>query len=164
MRITSILHGDVFARAAMLCALLMAGIPNNAGATDLPQIVHARQEHFRSLGRTSKWLRDQIERSQPDWNRAEYDARRIQKLATALPRWFPAGSGRGHGVKTRARRAIWAHPRQFAQAAQLLFDRAQNLSRAAASHDRRELMVRARALGQACASCHRRFRTRHSWW
>ena len=148
----------------LIAALLATGATGCAGAAGLPQLVHARQAHFKSLGRSLKSLRDQIRRSQPDWSIVAADTDRIQHLAGALPTWFPAGSGKGHGVKTRARAAIWAHPRAFAQAARTFLSRAQGLTQAAGGRDRRALALRARALGQACGSCHRRFRARHSWW
>ncbi len=164
MRFIAISHGGLRRPIVLIAALLAIGAAGIAGAAGLPQIVHARQAHFKSLGRSLKSLRDQIRRSQPDWSIVATDADRIQHLAAALPTWFPAGSGKGHGVKTRARAAVWAHPRAFARAARIFLSRAQSLTQAAGGRDRRALELRARALGQACGSCHRRFRARHSWW
>ncbi|MBW4052543.1 MAG: cytochrome c [Proteobacteria bacterium] len=148
----------------LIAAMLAIAATGVAGAAGIPQIVHARQAHFKSLGRNLKALRDQIRQSHPNWGMAAADANRIERLAAALPTWFPAGSGKGHGVKTRARAAIWSNPRQFAQAARIFLNRAQNLTQAAGGRDRRALGLRARELGQACGSCHRRFRARRSWW
>lgn len=164
MRFIAIPNGGLHRPIVLLTALLAIGASGNAGAAGLPQIVHARQAHFKSLGRSLKSLRDQIRQSQPNWSIVATEANRIQHLAAALPTWFPAGSGKGHGVKTRARAAIWAHPRVFAQAARIFLSRAQGLTQAAGGRDRRALELRARSLGQACGSCHRRFRARHSWW
>lgn len=149
----------------LLGAVLALGTVGIAWATaGLAPIVHARQSHFKALGRAAKSLRDQIGRSEPDWSVVASDASEIERLAAALPSWFPEGSGRGHGVKTRARAAIWAKPQEFGQAARRLLNRAQDLTRAAATRDPRALALRTRALGQACGSCHRRFRARSSWW
>lgn len=164
MRFIATPHGGFRRPMLLIAALLAIGATGVAGAAGLPQIVHARQARFKSLGRSLKSLRDQIRHSQPDWSIVAADADRIERLASALPTWFPAGSGKGHGVKTRARPAIWSHPRAFAQAARIFLSRARSLTQAAGSHDRRALGLRARALGQACGSCHRRFRARHSWW
>jgi cytochrome c556 len=164
MRFIAITHGGLRRPIALIAALLAVGAPCIAGATGLPQIVHARQADFKSLGRSLKSLRDQIRHAQPNWSIIDTDVNRIQHLATALPTWFPAGSGKGHGVKTRARATIWTHPRAFAQAARIFLGRAQSLTQAAGGRDRRTIALRARALGQACGSCHRRFRARHSWW
>jgi cytochrome c556 len=164
MRFIAFIHGAPRRPIVLIAALLAVGTAGIARADGLPQIVHARQAHFKSLGRSLKSLRDQIRRSQPDWNIVGTDADRIQRLATALPSWFPAGSGKRQGVKTRARAAIWAHPRAFAQAARIFLSRAQGLTQAAGGRDRRTLELRARALGRACGNCHRRFRARHSWW
>jgi cytochrome c556 len=164
MRFIAIKNSSGRRPVLLLGALLAIGIVGSAGATGLPQIVHARQAHFKALGRATKALRDQIRRSHPDWSLVASEASRIERLASALPSWFPAGSGKGHGVRTRARAAIWAHPREFARAARTLLNRAQNLTRAAASHDARALASNSRTLGQACGGCHRRFRARSSWW
>lgn len=164
MSFTSIGSGGVRRRMLLIGAAWMMGAVGSAGATGIPQIVHARQNHFRALGRITKSFRDQIERSRPNWRIVSSDTSRLERLASALPRWFPAGSGKGHGVKTRARAAIWERPQAFARAARVLLDRAHGLTQAAASHDLRALRLHIRGLGQACDSCHRRFRARSSWW
>lgn len=161
---SAVRNGRVRRGIILISAILTIGTMGRAGATGLPQIIHARQNHFRALGRATKSLRDQIGRSHPNWNFVTNDTRRIERLAVALPSWFPAGSGKGHGVKTRARAAIWAKPQEFARAARRLLDRAQNLQRAAASHDLRALRLQTREFGQACDSCHRQFRASGSWW
>ncbi|MGC8518586.1 MAG: c-type cytochrome [Steroidobacteraceae bacterium] len=151
-------------RVLLVCATVILSTLGSAHAAGLPQIVHARQEHFRMLGRAAKSLRDQFGRPRLNWVAIGRDARALDRLASQLPSWFPPGSGQGHGVKTRARAAIWRNPQAFAQAAHLLLVRTQGLTQAAAHHDRRELMVNARALGHACGSCHSRFRAHSSWW
>ncbi len=148
----------------LIAAALVIGAAGSAGAAGIPQIVHARQIHFKTLGKTAKSLRDQIWRSHPNWNVVANDANQIERLASALPSWFPAGSGKGHGIRTRASATIWSQPQQFARAARRLFNRAKDLNQAAAGRNLRALRLRIRALGQACASCHRRFRAHSSWW
>ena len=151
-------------RMLLVSAALVLGAMSGVCAAGIPQIVHARQNHFKTLGRTFKSLRDQIGRSRPNWNLVADDANRIERLAAALPSWFPAGSGQGSGVRTRASATIWSQPQVFARAARKLLTRAQDLRQAAAGRDLRALRLRARALGQACGSCHRRFRAHGSWW
>lgn len=163
MSFTAIKSAGGRRRLVLLGAALAMGAAGSVGATGLAQIVHARQRHFKTLGRVTKSLSDQIERSRPNWKVVTDDADRIERLAAALPSWFPAGSGKGHGVSTRAEAAIWLEPRQFAQAAQALLERAKAVTRAAAHRHSSALRVRLRALGHACDSCHRRFRA-HSWW
>lgn len=164
MSIKSMPGGPIRWGMLVVSAALMIGTAARAQAADTAAIVHARQEHFRMLGRTAKSLRDQMWRGKPDWNIVARDANEIQRLAKALPNWFPAGSGQGHGVKTKARAVIWTKPQAFTQAAQRLMNNAQSLAQAAASHDVRALRMRERAVGQACGSCHRQFRARRSWW
>lgn len=164
MRFIQILNNSDRVRVVLVSAAMLLGALGSARAAGLPQIVHARQEHFRMLGRTAKSLRDQFGRSRLNWTAISSDAQRLERLASELPSWFPPGSGQGHGVKTRASAAIWKNPQGFAEAAHVLLVRAQGLTQAAARHDRRALMVNARALGHACGSCHSRFRAHGSWW
>jgi cytochrome c556 len=148
----------VIGAALFICA---AG---SACAAGVAQIIHARQRHFHQLARTAHSLRDQIDRSEPNWAVITADANRIDHLASALPSWFPDGSGRGHGVDTRARTVLWTHPREFARFARRLLRRAQNLRQAADSHDLQAVRLGAKRLGQGCDSCHRRFRRSSNWW
>ncbi len=164
MHSIAIRSGTASRRVWLLSVMLLIGAAGGARASGIQPIVHARQEHFRSLGRAVKALRGQLRRSHPDWAVVKDDSHRIANLAAALPRWFPAGSGKGHGTRTKARAAIWSNPRAFAQAAQMLSSRAQELTRAADRQDQRALALRTRRLGQACAGCHRRFRAHRSWW
>lgn len=156
--------GNFRPRMVLIGAALVIGAVGTASAAGIAQIVHARVSHFKTLGRTAKSLRDQIWRSHPNWNVVADDARQIERLAAALPSWFPAGSGKGHGIRTRTSAAIWSQPQLFARAAQRLLNRAKDVDQAAASRNLQTLRMRTRALGQACASCHRRFRAHSSWW
>lgn len=153
-------------RVPFLCitAALLMSLAGGANAADLAQIVHARKEHFKELGRNDKFLRDEMHRSPPDWHWIQVYAKRIDTLSNALPNWFPAGSGKGHGVATRASQEIWKKPAAFARAAQRMKISADNITRDAAKHDLHALAFDARKLGQSCGSCHRAFRTRSNWW
>ncbi|OBS07955.1 hypothetical protein Thpro_022205 [Acidihalobacter prosperus] len=149
---------------ACISAALLMSLAGGAQAADVAQIVHARKDHFKALGRNDKFLRDEMHRSPPDWHWIQVYAKQIAALSNALPTWFPAGSGKGHGVATRASREIWAKPAAFARAAQRMKISADNLTRDAARHDFNALAFDARKLGQSCGSCHRAFRTHSSWW
>ncbi len=164
MNFIAIRNGATRRRVWLISAMMLISTAGSARAAGLQQIVRARQDHFKTLGRTVKSLRGQMRRSHPDWAVVTNDTHQIESLASALPNWFPAGSGKGHGVRTKARSAIWTNPRVFTQAAQTLLTRAQGLTQAADSRDLRALALRTRGLGQACGSCHRRFRAHRSWW
>ena len=150
--------------ALLFGAAAIASATGNPSPAQIAQFIHARHDHFHALGKSVKSLREQIGRADPDWNRIATDANQIERLAAALPTWFPQGSGPGHGIKTKARARIWAQPQAFAVAAKNLSTRAQDLAQAVGSHDPRALRQRARSLGQACGSCHHRFRAHSSWW
>ena len=147
----------LFSSTLALCAIGSA----NAGVS---QIVHARQSHFHALGKANKALLDEIGRSHPNWRLVATEANEIESLAVALPSWFPAGSGRNPGIKTRARVEIWTNPQAFAHAVQRLLDRSKDVMGAAASENLRRIRLDARGLGEACASCHREFRAHSNWW
>ncbi len=149
---------------AWISVALLIGFAGGANAAGIAQIVHARKAHFKTLGRTYKLLRDQIDRSHPHWRMVQVDARQIAVLSNSLSTWFPAGSGKGHGVGTRASREIWVKPAAFAQATQRMRISAQNLTRDAADHNLHALALDTRRLGQSCASCHRSFRSRSNFW
>ena len=164
MSLIAVSKGALRRRMSMVGAVLLMGAVASAGAAGALEVIHARQHRLHSLGREFKSLRDRAGDSHPNWSAIAGEANDIERLAAALPGWFPAGSGPGHGVKTRAAAAIWAQPKAFARAARTFLNRARDLQQAAARHDRRALAPRARALGEACGSCHRRFRARGSWW
>ncbi len=151
-------------RVVLLTAALLIGAGAHAGTSNVLQVVHARREHFKRLGRTAKSLRDQIGRSRPNWNLVVSDTNEIERLAQDLPNWFPAGSGQARGIKTKARAIIWSKPQEFARAAHRLSNSAAILAQAASRHDLAGVRLRARAVGQACGSCHHRFRSHSNWW
>lgn len=93
-------------RMLVISAVPVMGAAGSAGASGIAQIIHARQNHFRTLGRTAKSIRDQAGRSHPNWAVVEADADRVERLASALPSWFPQAaarameSGRGRGRRS----------------------------------------------------------------
>jgi cytochrome c556 len=150
-------------RDALLSSTLALCVLGSANAR-VPQIAHARRNQFHALGKANKALRDEIGRSHPNWRLVATEANQIESLAVELPSWFPAGSGKSPGNKTRARVEVWTSPQAFAQAAQRLLERSKDVTRAAANEDLRRIRLDARGLGEACASCHRGFRAHSSWW
>lgn len=158
-------------RTSQLCApivyitaALLIGLAGSAHAADTVQVVHARKLHFKALGRADHFLRDQLHRSSQNWHWIGVYAKQIAVLSKDLPTWFPAGSGQGHGVDTRASRAIWKKPAAFARAAHRMTIVADRITVDAAKHNVNALAFDDRALGHSCDSCHRAFRTRRHWW
>lgn len=141
-------------------SIALSGAP---GASAV-QAIRARRDHFHALGKATKSLRQQLKYGNPGWNEVTADVNQIVQLATALPSWFPAGSGRSAGVKTKARSTIWTNPQGFARAAQNFSDRAHDLAQAVARRDPDATRQQARAMGRACGGCHHEFRARDSWW
>lgn len=84
---------------------------------------------------------------------------RLVVLAAAdLSTWFPAGSGRGPGVKTKALAAIWLRPADFQNASRAFAAQADTLVEIAKTHDAGSLRRQAKAVGRTCGGCHRHFR------
>ena len=164
MGFNSFLASHLRVAIVWISAALLMSLAGGAHAAGIASIVHARKAHFKTLGRTDRFLRDDLHRSPPHWHRIQVHAKQIALLAKELPTWFPAGSGQGHHVDTEASRAIWEKPAAFARVAQRMTISADKITRDADDHNLNALAFDARRLGQSCASCHRAFRTRYHWW
>ena len=82
----------------------------------------------------------------------------ISKFARAIPGLFAPGTEKG--LNTRALPAIWTDRAGFEQAAGNLNKAAQSMASAAAAGNETEFSSAFQATGQACASCHRTYRSR----
>jgi cytochrome c556 len=70
---------------------------------------------------------------------------------------FPHGSERGH--ETRAKPEIWSDPSGFEKAAANARAQAEALVKVAEANDQAGFATGLAAMGQACGSCHRQYRT-----
>jgi cytochrome c556 len=145
------------ARPSAAALLLIAVI--SAAATESNPIIKARQENFKTLGRTAKALGDQIGRSSPDWVTIAENAKTVEQLATELPDWFPSGTGPQPGVKTGATLAIWTRPQEFKLAAQSFAEHAKRLMQVVQTNDLAAARIQGKALADTCHTCHHGFRT-----
>ncbi len=145
-------------RVMVLAAALSLAVAASAGVIDARQTVKARKEHLKALGKSMKSLRDEAGSWHPNWASIENDAAAVAKGAAALPTWFPAGSGRGDGVKTKALAAIWLKPADFQNASRAFATQADNLVDAAKTQNVALVRRQAKAVGRTCGGCHRRFR------
>lgn len=76
------------ARPSATALLLIAVI--SAAATESNPIIKARQENFKTLGRTAKALGDQIGRSSPDWVTITENAKTVEQLTAMIHGLKPA--------------------------------------------------------------------------
>lgn len=150
--------GSNMQRIVVLAVALAFAAAAFAGAIDARQVVKDRRDHLKSLGKSMKSLRDEVGGWHANWTTIEIDAAAVAKGATDLPTWFPAGSGRAGGVKTKALNAIWSKPAQFQAASRAFLVQADKLVDAAKSKDAGLVRSQAKAVGRTCGGCHRHFR------
>jgi cytochrome c556 len=93
------------------------------------------------------------------------DVKTLETPAKAMARWirqfptqFPKGSEEGHN--TKALPAIWSDPAGFLKAANDLADAATKLAELAKVGDTDGVAAQVKAVGDACAACHRTYRAR----
>jgi cytochrome c556 len=97
--------------------------------------------------------------------KAKGEAKPLEKPAQALARWaktipllFPAGTD--HGGNTKALPEIWSDRAGFEKAAANMGEAAAKLAETVKAGDADAVAADAKALGEACGSCHRHYRAR----
>ena len=123
-------------------------------------VIAARQQNFKSIGKANKAISDELKNGQPSLVVIQSNAKTLKALSGQLPQWFPAGSGPEAGAKTKALPAIWTQKADFAKAAANFAAAAQALDTAAASGDSARVMAASASLGSACKGCHDTFRSK----
>jgi cytochrome c556 len=130
-----------------------------AAAESPADIIKARQEKFKDLGKQAKALVDQLKAGALDKAAASDEAKKIAEYAHDLPSWFPKGTGPDSGVKTLAKPEIWTKPDDFKAAAEKFQTEADKLVEVAATGDIAAVGGQFQATGKACGGCHKPFRT-----
>jgi len=115
--------------------------------------VEKRQALMKSNGADAKAIKAAVDAK--DYATVETKAKDISGNAEKIVSLFPKGSNTG---KTKATAAIWEKPDEFAKAAKNMGKAASELAAAAKSGNEGEVGVKFKALGDACASCHKAFR------
>jgi cytochrome c556 len=134
-----------------LAALMLVG----ATPVDVKRTVEARQAGMKQIGKSFKAISDQARGGTPDAAIVKTNADELARLAAQLPRWFPAGSGPGQGVKTKVKPEVWTKPADFKAKAAALADATTALAEAARNgSDAAALAPHLRAVGGACKACH----------
>jgi cytochrome c556 len=122
--------------------------------------VTARVANYRETGAAFKTVNDQLKSDTPAKVMLRMSARRIAQTAHDQYGWFPAGSGPEAGVKTRAKPAVWTDAATF-KAVQDRFQQQANLfAQSVDAGDMDKIRTQAKALGEACATCHNKYRER----
>ena len=115
--------------------------------------VEKRQALMKSNGADAKAIKAAVDAK--DYATVETKAKDISGNAEKIVSLFPKGSNTG---KTKATATIWEKPDEFAKAAKNMGKAASELAAAAKSGNEAEVGVKFKALGDACASCHKAFR------
>jgi cytochrome c556 len=146
--------------AAAGVALVLAAVGSAASAPNLAgkAALDARKANFKEIGGAFKTINDEIKSGSPDMNSVRPAARELAARAAQSAKYFPRGSGAETGAKTRAKPDIWANPAAFQKAQATFAAAADKLNSVAASGDVAALTSARTALGEACKSCHERFR------
>jgi len=131
-------------------------MPVNANAA--AKAAHARHENFEKLGAAFKSLNDELRKGSPDKAVLASKAKIINTQATALPTWFPRGSGVTARPKSEAKNEIWTDAAGFAAAASNLRTEAGKLNTVAAGGDIDAIKAQVRPTFMACKGCHEKYR------
>jgi cytochrome c556 len=139
------------------CVLVTVALAASA-QTPPADAIALRQSQFRDLGAAMKNVTDELKSSAPVKFVLKISAKQIVAHANAQFSWFPPGSGLQAGVKTRAKDAIWADPEGFKKAQLSFQTEANHFLDSLNAGDAATIRAAHKALGEACASCHKQFR------
>ncbi|HEX9265229.1 MAG TPA: cytochrome c [Candidatus Binatia bacterium] len=112
-----------------------------------------RQDAMKGNNAAAKAIKAAVEAK--DYATVEAKAKDIMGTADKIVSLFPAGSTSG---KTKATPAIWEKSDDFAKAAKNLSKASGELAAAAKSGDDAAVNTKVKAVGEACAACHKQFR------
>ena len=88
-----------------------------------------------------------------------YPAAALAKWAKALPRMFPAGTGKGEtSASTQALPTVWRDPTGFESAAANYADATARLAALAGANDTPGFTKQLEEVDHACGSCHARYK------
>jgi len=127
-------------------------------AQQAQKLFHERHEGMERIGKSNKAIRQALESGSPDLGVIRSSAATIADLAPKSSQWFPAGTGQDVLPKTRALRAIWQKPDDFAVKDRDFSEAAQALKAAADSGDVNAIKSRFADLGKTCKACHDTYR------
>ena len=157
--------GAALAAAIGIGAVIAAGgalahddkMPANASAAT--KAAYARHENFEKMGAAFKGLNDELRKGSPDKAVLASNARVINTQATALPTWFPRGSGVQARAMSEAKNEIWSDVAGFTAAASNLRTEAGKLNTGvAAGGDIDAIKAQVRPTFMACKGCHEKYR------
>ena len=118
----------------------------------------ARHDNFKAQGAAFKAINDELKKDSPDKAVLSSNADKLKKTSTALPSWFPKGSGPESGVKTDAKAEVWTDAAGFAAASNRLQVEVSKFQQLATAGDVAAMKGQARVVGGSCKACHDKYR------
>jgi cytochrome c556 len=131
-------------------------MPKNASPAT--KAAYARHENYHKLGKAFKAVNDELKKGSPDKAVITANTGTMLSLATALPTWFPRGSGVEARPMSEAKANIWTDAAGFSAAASRLKTEVTKLNQAAMSGDMAAVKAQVRPTGAACKGCHDKYR------
>lgn len=140
-----------------VCVLSTAGqaaaqSPSNA------DLVSARQARFREIGAAFKAINDELKKDAPVKYVLSSSAARIASALAEVRPMFPAGTGQGSGLKTKAKGDIWNNRAEFDRLNAATASEALKLATLVRTADPGALRAQVKVVGSNCQSCHQKFR------
>ncbi|MFC0204072.1 c-type cytochrome [Novosphingobium soli] len=145
--------------SAALVAVALAGSGTIAvAASPAASAIATRQANFKKMGGAMKVLKDQISSGAISKPQAVAAAKTLAATGRAQAGLFPNGSGASAGVKTDALPAVWSNRAAFDGQMKGFIAQADKMVAAANSGNLDAVTAQFKAVGGACASCHKQFR------
>lgn len=143
-------------KTLMIAAVALMATATGAYALDAASTIKARQAGMKSIGGATKGLGEQLGGDKDPAQMKAYAAK-LAELSGQVPGWFPAGTGKEAGVKTKAGPAIWTDAAGFKTAASALSSQAAKLNAAAQTGDAAKIGPEFMALRATCKGCHDKY-------
>ena len=151
----TMLRGAIIANFIGLTLLSAA---STVQAADSASIIEARQDKLKKMGGAMKAINEQLKSDKADMAKIQQAAKTLAVNASALPEWFPAGSGAESGIETDALAAIWQDPAKFSASAKALINETSVLAKLANQNTTDGLASQLKAVKDSCSNCHKSFR------
>jgi cytochrome c556 len=146
------------AKIAALAALILPATAMVAVAAAPADVIKARQDNFKAMGKAMKTTMDEFKLPSPNPAVIKAQANALAAAATKVKGHFPKGTGAESGAKTDALPIIWQKPADFKAADAKLVAAAKGFQAAAATNDLGKMQAAAGTVGGTCKGCHDTFR------
>lgn len=138
--------------------LAAVGSPEEVSGISGPDAIAARQASLDMSSITFRAMSDAMKAGREAKSQG-YPAAALAKWAKALPRMFPAGTGKGETSRnSQALPTIWQDSAGFDRAAANYADATARLAALAVANDTVEFTKQLERVDQACGSCHARYK------